>query len=135
MPSALVGATPLHGRQPWPWYGARPSHRSQQGQASRLLLRPLGKTGRIGLHEDDDPRQLARSFARTYQLDAMMRERLQQLIERYESGCGETFRAARDAWAAPDGRYMDEVVPGLAAQCNAAPSTSDISSEAVAEAP
>ena len=80
MPSALVGATPLHGRQPWPWYGARPSHRSQQGQASRLLLRPLGKTGRIGLHEDDDPRQLARSFARTYQLDAMMRERLQHRL-------------------------------------------------------
>jgi hypothetical protein len=53
-----------------------------------------GKTGRIGLHQGDDPVQLAGNFARAYQLDTTMRDRLQQLIE----------------------RYMAEVVPGLAAQ-------------------
>lgn len=58
-----------------------------------------GKTGRIGLHQDDDPVQLAGNFARAYQLDATMRDRLQQLIE----------------------RYMAEIVPGLAAQVRHVP--------------
>lgn len=56
-----------------------------------------GRTGRIGLHQGDDPVQLAANFARAYQLDATMRNRLQQLIE----------------------RYMTEVVPELAAQVSA----------------
>ena len=42
-----------------------------------------GKTGRIGLHEGDEPAALAANFARTYTLDGVMRSRLQQLIERY----------------------------------------------------
>ncbi len=43
----------------------------------------LGKsrTGRIGVHEGDDPAVLADNFARTYQLDATLRGRLQALIE------------------------------------------------------
>lgn len=53
-----------------------------------------GRTGRIGLHHGDDPEQLASNFARTYQLDATMRGRLQALIE----------------------KYMAEVLPDLAAQ-------------------
>eukprot|EP00965_Chrysotila_dentata_P188378 6172706-Pleurochrysis_carterae.AAC.2 len=53
-----------------------------------------GKTGRIGLHEGDDPAELALNFSRTYSLDSTMRKRLQQLIE----------------------RYMAEVVPGYTEQ-------------------
>eukprot|EP00908_Phaeocystis_cordata_P016484 Transcript_27744.p1 GENE.Transcript_27744~~Transcript_27744.p1 ORF type:complete len:816 (+),score=406.70 Transcript_27744:122-2569(+) len=53
-----------------------------------------GKTGRIGLHQGDDAAMLAANFARAYQLDGSMRDRLQQLIE----------------------KYMAEVLPGLASQ-------------------
>lgn len=56
-----------------------------------------GRTGRIGLHLGDEPEVLALNFAKAYQLDAPMRDRLQQLIE----------------------RYMAEVIPGLAAQARA----------------
>jgi len=64
-----------------------------------------GKTGRIGLHEGDDPAELALNFSRTYSLDSTMRKRLQQLIE----------------------RYMAEVVPGYTEQSTAtvAPSPAD----------
>jgi len=53
-----------------------------------------GRTGRIGLHQDDDAALLAANFARAYQLDGAMRDRLQQLIE----------------------KYMAEVLPDLASQ-------------------
>ena len=42
-----------------------------------------GRTGRIGLHEGDEPEELAASFAKTYQLDATMQARLTALIEKY----------------------------------------------------
>ena len=51
-----------------------------------------GRTGRIGLHEGDDPAELASNFARTYQLDGAMEAKLAGLIE----------------------QYMKEVVPDLA---------------------
>ena len=42
-----------------------------------------GRTGRIGLHGDDDPPSLAANFARAYGLDAAMQLKLEGLIERY----------------------------------------------------
>ena len=42
-----------------------------------------GRTGRIGLHGDDDPRELAANFARTYQLDDAMQAKLEGLIDKY----------------------------------------------------
>ena len=42
-----------------------------------------GRTGRIGLHDDDDPQELASSFSRTYQLDAGMEAKLAILIQQY----------------------------------------------------
>ena len=42
-----------------------------------------GRTGRIGLHDDDDPVELASSFSRTYQLDAGMEAKLALLIQQY----------------------------------------------------
>ena len=42
-----------------------------------------GKTGRIGLHGDDDPDALAANFARAYGLDGAMQNKLAGLIERY----------------------------------------------------
>ena len=42
-----------------------------------------GRTGRIGLHEGDDPAELASNFALTYGLDEAMTGRLQQLIRKY----------------------------------------------------
>uniref|UniRef100_A0A7S3CWP5 Uncharacterized protein n=1 Tax=Palpitomonas bilix TaxID=652834 RepID=A0A7S3CWP5_9EUKA len=40
-----------------------------------------GKTGRIGIHENDDPKVLARNFAVAYQLDESMRDVLEDLIK------------------------------------------------------
>ena len=51
-----------------------------------------GRSGRIGLHEGDDPATLAANFARAYGLDATMQVRLTALVE----------------------KYMNEVVPELA---------------------
>ena len=62
----------------------------------------LGKsrTGRIGVHEGDDPAVLADNFARTYQLDATLRGRLQALIEeQLEKLDAGSASAGRD-WAA-----------------------------------
>ena len=42
-----------------------------------------GKSGRIGLHGDDDPNALAANFARAYQLDDAMQTKLAGLIETY----------------------------------------------------
>ncbi|KAL1495300.1 hypothetical protein AB1Y20_017159 [Prymnesium parvum] len=53
-----------------------------------------GRTGRIGLHEGDNPAELAANFARTYQLDSEMQGRLQKLIV----------------------KYMNDVLPDLASQ-------------------
>ena len=63
-----------------------------------------GKTGRIGLHGDDDPAALAANFARAYGLDAAMQTKLEGLIE----------------------RYLREVVPGLATARNGADSPGDV---------
>jgi len=67
-----------------------------------------GRTGRIGLHQDDDAGLLAANFARAYQLDGAMRDRLQQLIE----------------------KYMAEVLPDLASQAGTDLPRSDRSSPA-----
>ena len=62
-----------------------------------------GRTGRIGLHGDDDPRALAANFARAYQLDGAMQAKLEGLID----------------------KYLREVVPEIAnEQGGGAPSTS-----------
>ena len=63
-----------------------------------------GKTGRIGLHGDDDPAALAANFARAYGLDAAMQTKLEGLIE----------------------RYLREVVPGLATARNGAASPGEV---------
>jgi len=42
-----------------------------------------GRTGRIGLHEGDDPRELAANFAKAYGLDASVEAKLAGLIERH----------------------------------------------------
>jgi len=42
-----------------------------------------GRTGRIGIHEGDDPRLLARNFATTYQLDERLTARLEDLIRQH----------------------------------------------------
>ena len=42
-----------------------------------------GRTGRIGLHEGDDPRELAANFAKAYGLDASVETKLAGLIERH----------------------------------------------------
>jgi len=42
-----------------------------------------GKTGRIGIHQGDDPNQLAESFARTYSLNPKMKESLVKLLQSY----------------------------------------------------
>eukprot|EP01017_Pseudomicrothorax_dubius_P016654 TRINITY_DN1886_c0_g1_i2.p1 TRINITY_DN1886_c0_g1~~TRINITY_DN1886_c0_g1_i2.p1 ORF type:complete len:685 (-),score=193.71 TRINITY_DN1886_c0_g1_i2:1634-3688(-) len=39
-----------------------------------------GKTGRVGLHEGDDPRVLAKNFARAFQLNKEMQKGLEDLI-------------------------------------------------------
>mmetsp|Transcript_2315 Transcript_2315/g.3354 ORF Transcript_2315/g.3354 Transcript_2315/m.3354 type:complete len:683 (+) Transcript_2315:56-2104(+) len=39
-----------------------------------------GRTGRIGIHQGDDPAILANNFATSYRLDPLLRDRLQQLI-------------------------------------------------------
>jgi len=39
-----------------------------------------GRTGRIGIHEDDDPRILARNFAVTFQLNQEMYSSLEDLL-------------------------------------------------------
>jgi len=39
-----------------------------------------GKTGRIGIHKGDDPKVLAKNFARTYSLNATMKESLEKLL-------------------------------------------------------
>ena len=40
-----------------------------------------GRTGRIGVHEGDDLRLLARNFAKTFQLDKAAQERLEQMLQ------------------------------------------------------
>jgi hypothetical protein len=57
------------------------------------------RTGRIGLHEGDDPATLAANFAKAYGLDDGMQTKLTGLIE----------------------RYLAEVVPELAAASGAPP--------------
>lgn len=42
-----------------------------------------GKTGRIGIHRGDDPKELALNFSRTYSLNATMRESLEKLLQSY----------------------------------------------------
>ncbi|CEL97087.1 unnamed protein product [Vitrella brassicaformis CCMP3155] len=54
-------------------------------QKRRLLLHVdvqlgHGKQGRIGIHEGDDPKTLARNFSRAYHLDPDTRTRLHQLL-------------------------------------------------------
>lgn len=41
------------------------------------------RTGRIGIHEGDDPRVLAHNFATTYKLDPVLTERLEALIRQH----------------------------------------------------
>jgi hypothetical protein len=40
-----------------------------------------GKTGRIGIHEGDEPSVLAKNFAQAYKLDPVMTGRLEELLE------------------------------------------------------
>ena len=42
-----------------------------------------GRTGRIGLHDGDDPAVLAANFARAYGLDGAMQVKLTALVEKY----------------------------------------------------
>ena len=56
-----------------------------------------GRTGRIGLHQGDDPAELAANFARTYQLDGEMQARLQKLIVKYMEGVVPDFAAGGEA--------------------------------------
>ena len=86
--------------------GPRPFHFQTEKRVERkqpLLYMDVnlgpGKTGRIGLHAGDDPGQLSLNFAKTYGLDATMRGRLQQLIERYMD---EVCRL----WVANAGKYL-----------------------------
>lgn len=39
-----------------------------------------GKTGRIAIHEDDDPKELAKNFCMAYHLNLEMRETLEELL-------------------------------------------------------
>jgi hypothetical protein len=39
-----------------------------------------GRTGRIGIHEGDDPKVLAKNFAASYKLDDVLSKRLEELI-------------------------------------------------------
>ncbi|KAL0484223.1 hypothetical protein AKO1_004778, partial [Acrasis kona] len=39
-----------------------------------------GRTGRIGIHEGDDPKTLAKNFAASYKLDDVLTKRLEELI-------------------------------------------------------
>lgn len=39
-----------------------------------------GRTGRIGIHEGDDPKMLAKNFAASYHLDEFLTKRLEELI-------------------------------------------------------
>jgi hypothetical protein len=39
-----------------------------------------GRTGRIGIHEGDDPKVLAKNFATSYRLDDVLAKRLEELI-------------------------------------------------------
>jgi hypothetical protein len=92
---AKKAAAAANSKEPQPFSfatGRRGERKKQPLLYMDVNLAP-GKTGRIGLHEGDDPERLAANFARAYQLDGPMRARLQQLIE----------------------QYMAEVVPGLAA--------------------
>eukprot|EP01028_Stygiella_incarcerata_P012997 TRINITY_DN81028_c0_g1_i1.p1 TRINITY_DN81028_c0_g1~~TRINITY_DN81028_c0_g1_i1.p1 ORF type:complete len:812 (+),score=258.94 TRINITY_DN81028_c0_g1_i1:288-2723(+) len=43
----------------------------------------LGRTGRIGIHEGDDPAELAKSFASTYKLDDVLTHRLTELLQQH----------------------------------------------------
>jgi hypothetical protein len=60
-----------------------------------------GRTGRIGLHGDDDPAALAANFARAYGLDDSMQAKLQGLIERYLREVVPGLATAREGSAAP----------------------------------
>jgi len=97
------------GPQPFSFQTEKRSERKQPLLYMDVNLGP-GKTGRIGLHQGDDAEMLAANFARTYQLDAAMTGRLQQLIE----------------------KYMAEVLPSLAAQAATSPGNQTESSMAPA---
>ena len=60
-----------------------------------------GRTGRIGLHQGDDPTELAANFARTYQLDGEMQARLQKLIVKYMDGVVPELAVSGEAAAGP----------------------------------
>ena len=47
------------------------------------LLYIFPRTGRIGVHEGDDPALLARNFAASYRLDDFLRQRLEELIQQH----------------------------------------------------
>eukprot|EP00743_Colponemidia_sp_Colp-15_P005230 GILK01005627.1.p1 GENE.GILK01005627.1~~GILK01005627.1.p1 ORF type:complete len:709 (-),score=133.13 GILK01005627.1:161-2095(-) len=64
-------------------------------QEQRVLKRPPpllyvdvnlgpGRTGRIGIHEDDDPDVLAKNFAKAYQLDQQLQSRLTDLLTQHK---------------------------------------------------
>merc|ERR1711871_651203 len=85
--AALAGKTP----QPFTLETEKRGERRHPLLYMDINLGP-GRTGRIGLHGDDDPQALAANCARTYQLEAGMQAKLAGLIE----------------------KYLHEVVPGLA---------------------
>eukprot|EP00818_Percolomonas_sp_WS_P000885 CAMPEP_0117441602 /NCGR_PEP_ID=MMETSP0759-20121206/3719_1 /TAXON_ID=63605 /ORGANISM="Percolomonas cosmopolitus, Strain WS" /LENGTH=981 /DNA_ID=CAMNT_0005233461 /DNA_START=329 /DNA_END=3274 /DNA_ORIENTATION=+ len=80
-------------------------HLDQRKRSRPLLYMDVnlgpGRTGRIGIHENDDPAVLAKNFAISYRLDQVLRARLEDLIQQnMESnnipmGTGGTPKSAR----------------------------------------
>jgi len=74
-----------------------------------------GRKGRIGMHDGDDPRQLAENFGKAYQLDATMVNQLEQLLrEQAESSTRQRARPTRTGHARGKGGYAQSSSSGAA---------------------
>ena len=49
--------------------------------ALKLLKIIYYRTGRIGLHENDEPKTVAYNFSRAFQLNSEMRQSLEELLQ------------------------------------------------------
>jgi len=86
-----------------------------------------GKSGRIGIHEHDDPGVLARNFAALYHLDAALCARLEGLLVRHME---QAIPGFRERVAAGGGPRATGVKPAAPRVCPTAPDSPSASGSA-----